>query len=144
MLHTITTPDHPLLRYIADDPVRPEIQVDYRVSNGRRVYVLGDEGDRPQAIVCVSFHNSVPTTVADLDHTVETPTTAVAYTIWSYCSGAGRRLLRSALNAIREQHPSVNMFVTLSPPTEMARRFHLANGAVVFSVNADTVNYRYE
>jgi hypothetical protein len=33
--------------------------------------------------------------------------------------------------------------VTLSPKTEMARKFHLKNGAEVFRENPDTVNYLY-
>jgi hypothetical protein len=34
--------------------------------------------------------------------------------------------------------------VTLSPKTEMARKFHLKNGAEVFRENPDTVNYLYK
>jgi hypothetical protein len=34
--------------------------------------------------------------------------------------------------------------VTLSPKTEMARRFHLKNGAGVYRENSTTVNYIYK
>jgi len=37
----------------------------------------------------------------------------------------------------------VKRFITLSPQTEMARRFHLRNGAVVLQVNTTSVNYEY-
>lgn len=142
MLHLINTPQHPLLRYITDDPVRPEIPLEYRVSNGRLVLALGSD-TQPSALVCVSFHDRVPQTVGDLDHTVDIPTTAVFYTIWSYAAGAGRMLLLQAVEAIKRDHPSVTRFVTLSPKTELARRFHLKNGAIVLSENDDTVNYEY-
>jgi len=33
--------------------------------------------------------------------------------------------------------------VTLSPKTNLARRFHLKNGAIVFRENIDTTNYEY-
>jgi hypothetical protein len=33
--------------------------------------------------------------------------------------------------------------VTLSPKTEMARRFHHKNGATTYRENADSVNYQY-
>jgi hypothetical protein len=33
--------------------------------------------------------------------------------------------------------------VTLSPKTDMARRFHLKNGAAVYRENLETVNYLY-
>jgi len=69
--------------------------------------------------------------------------TAVFYTIWSYASGAGRRLIEEAQQQIRKEHPEVDTYVTLSPKTEMARKFHLKNGAEVFRENPDTVNYLY-
>ena len=52
-------------------------------------------------------------------------------------------MLLSAVDNIREHYPRIKRFVTLSPKTEMARRFHIKNGAVVFRENADTVNYEY-
>jgi hypothetical protein len=71
------------------------------------------------------------------------PTTAIFYTIWSYAPGAGVELLRQTVSHIRAQFPTITRFVTLSPKTEMARRFHTKNGAVTFRENLDTVNYEY-
>jgi hypothetical protein len=142
MLTFITNPIHQLLQFIKDDPVRPDIPAEFRVSNGRTVVALAEE-DKPEAMVCVSFHDFVPESVEDLNKVAEVPTTAVFYTIWSYKPGAGRELLTQAVEQIKQSHPSVNRFVTLSPKTEMARRFHLKNGACVFRENTDTVNYEY-
>ena len=142
MLTFITNPIHQLLQFIKDDPVRPDIPAEFRVSNGRTVVALEEE-DKPQAMVCVSFHDFVPESVEDLDKVTEMPTTAVFYTIWSYKPGAGRELLVKAVEEIKQRHPSVNRFVTLSPKTEMAKRFHLNNGAFIFRENSDTVNYEY-
>ena len=69
---------------------------------------------------------------------------AAFYTIWSYQSGAGRRLIREARHYIEQTRPEIRRFVGLSPKTEMARRFHMANGARTLSENADTVNYEYD
>lgn len=143
MLHFITDLTHKLLSFIKDDPVRPEIPTDFRVSNGRMVAALAEKEDEPEAMVCVSFHDFVPADTNDLNETSQVPTTAVFYTIWSYKAGKGRDLLIQAVKAIQEQYPSVNRFVTLSPKTEMARRFHLKNGAIVFRENIETVNYEY-
>lgn len=144
MLHFIKDITHKLLEFIKDDPVRPEISTDFRVSNGRLVAALTDESqDNPDAMVCVSFHDFVPTEVDDLNNVSEVPTTAVFYTIWSYKAGKGRDLLIQAVKGIQEQYPSVNRFVTLSPKTEMARRFHLKNGAIIFRENIETINYEY-
>ena len=36
------------------------------------------------------------------------------------------------------------MLVTLSPLTDMARKFHLRTGAVEIQVNEDTQNFEYK
>lgn len=143
MLHFIRDLSHKLLEFIKDDPVRPEIPKEYRVSDGRMVAALAEKEDEPEAMVCVSFHDFVPEDVKDLDKTAQVPTTAIFYTIWSYKSGKGQELLRAAVKGIQEQYPSVTRFVTLSPKTNMARRFHLKNGAIVFRENVETTNYEY-
>lgn len=142
MLTFIKDITNKLLEFIKDDPVRPEIPVDFRVSDGRMVAALVKE-EKPEAMVCVSFHDFVPESVDGLKKTTVVPTTAVFYTIWSYESGKGAELLREAVRGIKNEYPSVIKFVTLSPKTNMARRFHLKNGATVLRENIDTVNYEY-
>ena len=68
---------------------------------------------------------------------------AVFYTIWSYVAGAGAVLLFDTVAEIQRRHPTVTQFVTLSPKTTMAHRFHTRNGAQIFRTNSDTVNYEY-
>ena len=143
MLQFIKDLSHTLLQFIKDDPVRPEIPTDFRVSDGRMVAALTDQEQNPEAMVCVSFHDFVPEDVAGLSKTTQVPTTAVFYTIWSYKSGKGQELLFRAVKEIQEQYPSVTRFVTLSPKTNLARRFHLKNGAIVLRENVETVNYEY-
>ena len=144
MLHLIKDLSNKLLDFIKDDPVRPEIPTEFRVSNGRLVAALAEREDDPDAMVCVSFHDFIPEDVKDLDNTAQVPTTAIFYTIWSYKSGKGQELLRAAVKGIQEQYPSVTRFVTLSPKTNLARRFHLKNGATVFRENLETINYEYQ
>ena len=141
MLKFITQSSDPLLEYIRDDPVRPDISCEFRVSNNRFVSALVDE--KPRAIVCVSLHRFVPQAVQELELTDPDPDTAIFYTIWSYAPGAGAELLRETVAGIRQLFPNVKNFVTLSPKTEIARRFHLKNGARVMRENNDTVNYEY-
>ncbi len=143
MLQFITELSHRLLSFIKDDPVRPEIPTDFRVSDGRMVAALTDEEENPEAMVCVSFHDFVPEDVAGLNNTTKVPTTAVFYTIWSYKSGKGRELLYRAVTGIQEHYPSVTRFVTLSPKTNLARRFHLKNGAIILRENIESINYEY-
>jgi hypothetical protein len=143
MLTFIKDLTNKLLEFIKDDPVRPEIPTDFRVSDGRMVAALTNEEEKPDAMVCVSFHDFVPQDTNDLKSTAIVPTTAVFYTIWSYKAGKGQELLIEAVKGIQREYPSVTRFVTLSPKTEVARRFHLKNGAIVFRENDDTINYEY-
>jgi len=142
MLTFIKEIGNALLDFIKDDPVRPEIPTNFRVSEGRMVAALVEE-EQPTAMVCVSFHDFVPQDVNDLNTTAVVPTTAVFYTIWSYKAGKGKELLIQAVREIQKSHPSVTRFVTLSPKTDVARRFHLRNGAIIFRENVDSTNYEY-
>jgi len=142
MLSFIKDITNPILEYIKDDPVRPEIPKEFRIGKNKFVSALVE--DIPKAIVCVSLHDFIPAEVADLAQETENPTTAIFYTIWSYAPGAGRELLLETVAQIQKEYPSVERFVTLSPKTEMAKRFHLKNGAGVFRENLDTVNYEYK
>lgn len=144
MLHIIRDLSDNLLNLIKDDPVRPELPAEFRVNDNSKIYVLTDEEtQRPLAVTCVKFLSEIPQTVDDLTEAAVNTNTAVFYTIWSYAAGAGRRLIEEAQADIKQSKPEVETYVTLSPKTEMARRFHLKNGAEVYRENSDTVNYLY-
>ena len=143
MLHTITCITEDLETLIKDDPVRPEIPLTDRVNINSRMYVLKD-GDKTAAVTCVKFLNSIPEAVEDMAGIVESATTAVFYTIWSYAAGAGRTLIQEAQKSIEAEFPGIDTYVTLSPKTEMARRFHLKNGAGIYRENSTTINYIYK
>jgi hypothetical protein len=143
MLYLITSDQDQYFPKLKEDPVRPSIDHNKRIGNNRDIFVLRNKNDDPAAITCVSYQDSVPTTENELFDVKQEPEVAVFYTIWSYKPGAGRDLILNAVNYIRTNKPGINRFVTLSPQTEMARRFHLKNGARVFRENAETVNYEY-
>lgn len=143
MLYTITTPDDGLINVIKDDPVRPEIPASDRVNHNSRIYVWMN-GDETAAVTCVKFLESVPAAVEDMADMVGSATTAVFYTIWSYAAGAGRVLIQEAQKSIETEFPGIQTYVTLSPKTEMARRFHLKNGARELRENLNTINYIYK
>lgn len=143
MLHIIRDLSDNLLNLIKDDPVRPELPPEFRVNENSEIYVLKDDNDQPVAVTCVKFLDRIPAAVDELADVAVHTNTAVFYTIWSYAAGAGRQLIEQAQAQIKREHPEVETYVTLSPKTEMARRFHLKNGADVFRENTDTVNYLY-
>jgi hypothetical protein len=143
VLHLIRSVTDSLISLMSDDPVRPTIPQTVRVGNNRDIFVLRNPDNSALAITCVSYQNRIPTTESELFELTDTPDVAVFYTIWSYQPGAGRALIFDAVRHIREHKHSIQRFVTLSPPTEMARRFHLKNGAQVLRTNSETVNYEY-
>lgn len=143
MLQTFTTITEEIVALLKDDPVRPEIPVDQRINSNSRIYVL-KEGEKTTAVTCVKFLSGIPAAVDELVDTVESATTAVFYTIWSYAAGAGRTLIQEAQKSIEAEFPGIQTYVTLSPKTDMARRFHLRNGAGVYRENSDTINYIYK
>lgn len=143
MLHIINDLQDNLLKLIKDDPVRPEIPVEQRVNSNSKIFVLKDDAGEPLAVTCVKFLADIPASVDDLANTVVNTNTAVFYTIWSYAAGAGKRLIEEAQRQIKEEKPEVTTYVTLSPKTEMARRFHHKNGAETYRENETSVNYLY-
>lgn len=142
MLYFITDRNDPLASYVKDDPVRPEIALDFRIAENSEIIVLLED-NAPKAIVCVAYRDFVPKDTVELVSEPYDPSVAVFYTIWSYVAGAGRDLIVQARKELPKRRPNIKKFVTLSPQTEMARKFHLKNGATIFSENATSVNYEY-
>jgi hypothetical protein len=142
MLYILNKLTDPLISYIKDDPVRPEIPADFRVSENSEILILLKD-NKPSAIVCVAYRDFVPKDTVELMSPPYEPSVAVFYTIWSYDPGAGRDLIRMARKELPILRPNIKKFVTLSPQTEMAKRFHLKNGANVFRDNSTSVNYEY-
>jgi hypothetical protein len=142
MLYFITSLTDPLIDYIKDDPVRPEIPKEFRVSDTTEVLAIVEEG-KPKAIVCVAYLDFVPQDCNELMVGPKDPKIAVFYTIWSYAAGAGRDLIFEARKALSDRKPQISQFVTLSPQTELAKKFHLKNGATIFRENSSSVNYEY-
>lgn len=139
MLHLINSLQDPLIHLLKDDPVRPSIPTASRVHDHATIFVLMNNNE-PEAVTCVAFLDTVPTTEGELGKVGDN--VAAFYTIWSYKPGAGRSLIREAQAWIKT-NTQVTRYVTLSPKTEMARKFHINNGAAVLQENPETVNYEY-
>ena len=136
-----------LIHLLDDDIVRSELNFEFRSSNGRECFVL-TEGSDPCAVVCVAYTHQVPKTVSELDEYAfndfnDPNSIAVFYTVWSYKNGSGRDIIFNVVDHIKHFKPWVKRFVTLSPKTKTAERFHLRNGAFTLSENEESVNYEY-
>lgn len=144
MLDLIKNLSETFLKLLSEDPVRPHIPYIDRIGDNKDVFVMRDESDNVTAITCVSYQNTIPTSESELFFVSDEPDTAIFYTIWSYRQGAGRQLIFESVKYIKENKPNIKRFVTLSPKTDMAKKFHLKNGAIVFRENGETVNYEYK
>ena len=134
---------------VSEDPVRPELDLDWRLFAERKIYGLRYEGNI-EAIVCVAYTNEVPTTVKELDFMSQVAcqdnrcgNIAVAYTVWSRKRGAGREIINKLLEFVKEIRTETKRLVTLSPLTPMATHFHINNGAKLISINSETQNFEY-
>ena len=132
---------------VNEDPVRPELDLDWRLFAKRKIYGLRYE-DSIEAIVCVAYTNEVPTTVKELDYMSQVAcqdgqsgSIAVAYTVWSRKRGAGREIIQKLGDWAKKQE--VKRLVTLSPLTPMATHFHIKNGAKQVHINDETQNFEY-
>ncbi len=136
------------------DPVRPELDNKFRTSYGRKIYGV-KYNDEIHAVMCFAFTNQIPKTVKELDLMskdafLQSATRdqnigkiAIAYTVWSTKKGGGKLIVKQVFKMIKKSN-HLNRLVTLSPLTEMARNFHLNNGAEEIQVNEETQNFEYK
>ena len=139
---------------IEEDPVRPELDVNFRTSYGRKIFGVR-YNDEICAIMCFGFTNEIPKTVEELDLMTKDAylqsamrdqkggKIAIAYTVWSKKKGGGKLIVKEVFKKIKQSN-HLNRLITLSPLTEMARKFHLRNGAVELQVNEKTQNFEYK
>tara|TARA_B100000131_G_scaffold303862_1_gene328316 strand:+ start:1651 stop:2133 length:483 start_codon:yes stop_codon:yes gene_type:complete len=133
----------PLL-WLKSDPVRPELGVEFKTSPGRGVFGLRGEDGGWKAFLCYARTSKVPSNVKELeDFTDVKGEIIIPYTVWSHEKGAGRQIIKQVLWLVENAEMGIKRVVTLSPPTEMARKFHLRNSAFELRVNPQTVNFEY-
>jgi hypothetical protein len=130
------------LHILNDDPVRPHIDHHWRIRSGKAVYVLDNGTGGYDAVLCTALMDEVPTCEADMKW--PGMEVAVFYTVWSYERGAGRRIIFDTAAHMRKKNPWIKRWVTLSPLTEMAERFHLRNGARLLKRHSDCQNFEYD
>ena len=137
-----------------EDPVRPDLDNNFRTSYGRKIFGVKYKNEIC-AIMCFGFTNEIPKNVKELDLMTKDAhlqsirrdqrvgKIAIAYTVWSKKKGGGKLIVKEVFKKIKKSN-HLNRLVTLSPLTDMARNFHLRNGAVELQVNQDTQNFEYK
>ena len=140
---------------VKEDPVRPELDLAFRQSYGRKVYGLKDHVGEISAIMCFAFTNDVPKTIEEMeemsyDAALQSVhragiqgSIAIAYTVWAKKKGGGRAIVNEVYKMVKKSN-HLNRLITLSPLTDMARNFHIKNGAKELQVNEKTQNFEYD
>ena len=135
------------------DPVRPELDIKFRTSYGRKIYGLKHDG-QIKAVMCFGFVNDIPKTVEDLDMLSKDAylqathragvqgTIAIAYTVRSLQKGGGKMIVDEVFKMIKKSN-HLNRLITLSPLTDMAAKFHTRNGAKLIQKNETSQNFEY-
>ena len=138
----------------SEDPVRPELDNNFRTGYGRRIYGVRYKGDI-HAVMCFAYTNKIPRSVEELEklstdaflqsalRDQNIGKIAIAYTVWSKRKGGGKLIVKEVFKKIKKSH-HLNRLVTLSPLTEMASKFHTRNGAKLVQVNETTQNFEYK
>jgi hypothetical protein len=136
-----------------EDPVRPELDNEFRTSYGRKIYGVKYKNEI-HAIMCFAFTNEIPRNVDELDklskdaflqsalRDQKVGKIAIAYTVWSKKKGGGKLIVKEVFKMIKKSN-HLNRLVTLSPLTDMATKFHLRNKAKLVRVNETTQNFEY-
>ena len=140
---------------VTEDPVRPELSLEFRQAYGRKIYGIRDEEGDTAAVMCFAFTHGIPKSVEEMDamsrdaamqavHRAGVQgSIAIAYTVWAKKKGGGKHMVNEVYKMIKESH-HIDRLITLSPLTDMARKFHLKNGAKEVQVNLTTQNFEYE
>ena len=139
---------------IEEDPVRPELDNNFRTGYGRKIYGVEYQGEI-HAVMCFAYTNKIPKSVDELeklstDAFLQTAMRdqsggqiAVAYTVWSKKKGGGKLIVKEVFKKIKKSN-HLNRLVTLSPLTDMATKFHERNGAKLIQINETTQNFEYK
>ena len=138
-----------------EDPVRPELNNEFRTSYGRKIFGVKYKNEIC-AIMCFGFTNDIPKTINEFDlmtrdahmqsaswRNDNVGKIAIAYTVWSKKKGGGKLIVKEVFKKIKNSN-HLNRLITLSPLTDMARDFHLRNGAKELRVNKESQNFEYK
>ena len=139
---------------VEEDPVRPELDNEFRTGFGRKIYGVDYQGEI-HAVMCFAYTNQIPKSVDELEklstdaflqsamRDQKGGQIAIAYTVWSKKKGGGKLIVKEVFKKIKKSN-HLNRLVTLSPLTEMATNFHLRNGAKLIQINETTQNFEYK
>ena len=148
---------------VSEDPVRPELDLEFRTDYSREIYGLKFQNEI-LGVICIAYTNDIPCSVKELDlmsqiahlksfltyTEQEKERIAVAYTVWSNKKGAGKLIMQKALEYMRENSAArwpksgIHRMVTLSPLTPGATHYHIRNGAKLINISLTSQNFEYD
>ena len=140
---------------VTQDPVRPELDLEFRTSYQREIYGLKHQ-DNVLGVICLAYTSEVPRSITELDLMSQITylrrfaplketreRIAVGYTVWSNRAGAGRIIMDKVVSQMRSRQ-EVDRLVTLSPLTPGATHYHIRNGAKLINIGMTSHNFEYD
>ena len=97
---------------VEEDPIRPELNNDFRTSFGRKIYGVKYKNEIC-AIMCFGFTNEIPKSVKELDlmtkdahlqsirRDQKVGKIAIAYTVWSKKKGGGKLIVKEVFKKLK-------------------------------------------
>ena len=119
------------------DPVRPSIPCEWRIANGNKVFFKGVKSFDMRYVTEMSAENLLCLFQEYCSEVRDG--NGVLYSLWKHCNllhsmvykkRCRREIIFNIVDYLKEHKPNVKRYVTLSPKTEMAKKFHLRNGRV--------------
>ena len=148
-------------KFATEDPVRPDISGQFRSTGHREMFALYND-DIPaldalgkahstldlafldaRAVLCAAYCKNIPINEKELLDTQE-GSNVIFYTVWSRGGHASGRKIIFDVWALLKEREKYTRYITMSPKTDMAKRFHLNNGAVLIAENEETYNFEYK
>lgn len=119
------------LELVKEDPIHPSIPVEKRITGSRTLFVMVDENDVPQAVLCVKMGDRLPQSMRFVmgdqksNDITKQSKYAILYSVFrlkqTTVKGAGSMIIK--LVKAHYKAKSVKRFYTLSPITDLTQNF---------------------
>ena len=120
------------LDLVNEDPIHPSIDVEKRIIGSRTIFIMVDENEIPQAVLCVKMGDRLPQSMRFVmgDQKSEDINLkskyAILYSVFrlkqSTVKGAGAMIIKLVKEYYKAKY--IKRFYTLSPITDLTQRFN--------------------
>jgi hypothetical protein len=138
---------------VTEDPVRPELSLEFRQAYGRKIFGIRDEEGDIAAVMCFAFTHGIPKSVEEMDAMSKDAamqaihragvqgSIAIAYTVWAKKKGGGKHMVNEVYKMIKQSH-HIDRLVTLSPIDRHGKEVPLEERRQASASESDHTEFR--